>query len=148
MTTVTRPRARRPWHMWVIATAILALYLIGATDYILVLVGDTDYIAGHFGQPGVDYFDGYPVVLRAIWTVNIVAGLIAPLLLIARHRWAAPTSVVATTAQVILLVVTFATRGRWEALGVQTSLFDIGVGVVTAAFAGYCFSIQRRGVPR
>ncbi|MDO5736158.1 MAG: hypothetical protein Q4P15_06750 [Propionibacteriaceae bacterium] len=146
MTTVTQPRTRRPWHLWLVAIAMFALYLIGASDYILVLAGDTDYIAGNFGQPGVDYFEGYPVVLRAIWTVNIVVGLLAPLLLVARSRWSAQAAVVATIAQVILLVVTFATRGRWEALGVQASLTDIGVGVVTAALAGYCYWMHRRGV--
>ncbi|HZG89241.1 MAG TPA: hypothetical protein VEZ42_03420, partial [Pseudonocardia sp.] len=93
----------------------------------------------------VAYFADYPLALRVIWTITIVAGLVAPLSLLARSRWSTPIAVAAATSQAVLLVVTFAFRDRWAALGAATSWFDIGIGVVTALFAWYCWMLRRRG---
>lgn len=139
-----RTDARRPWHLWLVAIAVFALHLGGARDYLLILVGDTEYIQGQFGSAGATYFTDYPPVLRVVWTISILGGLTAPVLLVARSRWAFPTAMVAAAAQVVLLTVTFAFRDRWAMLGAATSWFDIGVGVVTLVFAGYCWAMGRR----
>lgn len=148
MTNTRHLRTRRPWHLWLLGSVFLGLYLIGATDYWLVLVNDTGYIGTNFGQPGIDYFDGYPLGLRLMWSVNIVAGLFAALLLLARNRAAAPLALTATVAQGGLLMVTFALCGRWEALGAWSSLTDIAVGAVTALFSLYCYWSRSRGLLR
>lgn len=124
----------------------MALYIGGARDYLLIAADDTEYIRSQFGSSGVTYFADYPFVPRALWTINILAGLIAPVLLIARRRWALPTAVASAVAQFLLLGVTFAFLDRWDMLGAATSWFDIGIGVVTALFAGYCWAMNRRGV--
>ncbi|MFN3340274.1 MAG: hypothetical protein ACK40Z_11305, partial [Dietzia sp.] len=125
---------------------VFALYIGGARDYLLILVGDAGYIRGQFGTDGVTYFADYPLVLRAIWTINILGGLIAPVLLVILNRWALAVAVVAATAQIVLLAVTLAFLDRWAMLGAATSWFDIGVGVATTLFAGYCWVIRRRGL--
>ncbi|GAB2471631.1 hypothetical protein GCM10027063_10240 [Promicromonospora xylanilytica] len=127
---------------------VFALYIGGLRDYLLILIHDTDYIGGQFGSGGIIYFTDYPPVLRVIWAINILGGLIAPVLLVARNRWAAPTALIAGAAQVVLLVVTFALLDRWAMLGAATSWFDIGVGVVTVLFAVYCRTMRRRGLLR
>ncbi len=129
---MTNSRVRRPWHLWLFAFVILFLYAIGSIDFVRVLLGDTDYIAGLFGQTGVEYFRGYPVVLRVIWSVNVVTGSLAPVFLLVLSRWVGPLASVAAIAQAILLVATFSSLGRWEALGASSSLTDIGVGVLIA----------------
>ncbi|MFD1719022.1 hypothetical protein [Georgenia deserti] len=131
-----------------VAIVVFALYIGGFRDYVLILIQDTDYIDAQFGSGGIVYFADYPPVLRVIWAINILGGLIAPVLLVARSRWAVPTALVAATAQVVLLVVTFAVLDRWAMLGAATSWFDIGVGVVTALFAVYCRKMRRRGLLR
>lgn len=142
-----RANAGRPWHVWVVAIAVFTLYIGGARDYLLILIGDTGYIQGQFGSDGVVYFADYPVLLRFVWAVNILAGLISPILLVARSRWALAGAVVAATAQIALLAVTFTILERWAILGAATSLFDIGVAVVTTLFAGYCWAVRHRGRP-
>lgn len=140
-----RVRTRRPWHLWVVVSAVFALYLGGARDYVLILIGDAEYMQAQFGTDGVAYFTDYPVVLRLVWTLNILGGLTAPLLLIARRLWALPVAVIAAAAQIVLLVMTFAFLGRWAALGPMIAWFDIGIGVVTTFFAMYCWAMRRRG---
>lgn len=138
--------ARRPWHLWLVAVAAFALYAGGARDFLLILLQDSDYVRGQFGAGGITYFTDYPAVLRVVWAVNILGGLIAPALLLARHRWALPTALVAGAAQAVLLAVTFAFLDRWVLLGAAIAWFDIGIGVLTVLFAVYCWAVQRRGL--
>lgn len=109
-----RNHVRRPWHLWVIAIGMFALYIGGTRDYLLILIDDTEDIQGQFGPEGAVYFTDYPIVLRVIWTVNILGGLIAPILLIARSRLAFSVAVVAAAAHLVLLAVTFVFLDRWQ----------------------------------
>lgn len=133
---------RRPWHLWVVAFLVLALYVGGARDYLLILTGDTGYIREQFGAGGLDYFADYPIPLRLIWTLNIIGGLFAPILLVVRSWWAHRTAAVSAGAQLVLLVVTFALLDRWSMLGAMTSWFDTGIGVLTVLFAVYCWVMR------
>jgi hypothetical protein len=141
-------RRARSWHLWAVALLTLALYLGGARDYLLILAGDTDYMTRQFGPDGVAYFTGYPLALRVIWTINVVGGLVAACLLLALSRWSVPAAVTSAAAQAVLLVVTFGFRDRWAALGAATSWFDLGIGVVAALIAWYCWRMRRRGLLR
>jgi len=142
----TTRRRQRPWHLWIVALAVLALYIGGARDYLLILVQDTGYIRDQFGPGGVVYFTDYPPVPRIFWTINIVGGLIAPVLLLLRHRWTTLAAIVAAAGQIALLTITFAFFDRWAKLGASASLFDIGVGIATVLFACYCWWVSRRGL--
>src|SRR5690606_24224359 len=106
--------------------------------------GDHDYMLGQFGADGVTYFADYPLALRIVWTINILGGLVAPVLLVMRNRWALAVSVTASLAQILLLAITFSALDRWAMLGSATSWFDIGVGVVTILFAAYCWVARQR----
>jgi hypothetical protein len=143
-----RDRTSRPWHLWLVAIAMLVLYVGGARDYLLILMGDLDYVYRQFGSGGMAYFIGYPSSLRLIWTVTIAAGLVAPVLLLLRRRRALHVAVLAAIAQFVLLLVTFALLDRWVLLGAAVSWFDIGVGLATAVFAGYCWAAGRRAQDR
>lgn len=127
-----------------VTSVIFALYIGGVRDYLLILIGDTDYIRGQFGPGGVVYFADYPIACRIIWTINILGGLIAPILLILRSRWALALASIAAAAQIVLLIVTFTFLDRWAMLGASTSWFDIGIGAATILFAVYCWAMQRR----
>ncbi|WP_250442551.1 hypothetical protein [Actinotalea sp. C106] len=141
--------ARRPWHLWLVGFLALALYVMGARDYLLSAALDADYFAAQgYDDGGVAYFTDYPVAPRILWTLNVVAGLLAPVLLMLRSRWATPTAAVAAGAQVVLLVVTFAFMDRWAALGAGIAGFDIGIAVLTVGLWAYCRWMAARGVLR
>ncbi|HEX7659863.1 MAG TPA: hypothetical protein VF444_10300 [Pseudonocardiaceae bacterium] len=145
MTTDIRPTrtTRRPWHLWVVAIVGFAVYVGGARDYLCIALGDTDYIEHQFGSGGVGYFTGYPIALRALWTLNIVTGLLAPILLVARSRWTPLVALAGAVAEVVLLVLTFTLRDRWTALGPTTAFFDIAIALLTAAIAWYAWAVPR-----
>lgn len=138
----------RPWHLWVVALFVFVLYVGGARDYLLILADNTGYIREQFGASGVVYFADYPAGFRIMWTINIICGLTAPIMLIVRSRWAFAAAITAALAQVLLLITTFTFLNRWAMLGAGTSWFDIGVGVVTGLFAWYCWALQKPRPPR
>lgn len=148
MTVHETQRRRRPWHLGVVVTVMLALYAVGARDFVLIHVWDEDYIRGLFGEAGLTYFTDYPAVLRVLWAANIVGGLVAPVALVARSRWTVPVAAVATASQLALVVVTFAGRDRWAMLGLTSSLTDLAVAVLTAAFLAYCWALRPRRTGR
>jgi O-antigen/teichoic acid export membrane protein len=138
----------RPRHLWIVAIVTFGLYLGGARDYLLILVHDTDYMLRQFGPGGIGYFTDYPLALRILWVINIIGGLATPVLLLALSRWASPAAVATLTTQGLLLIVTFAFRDRWNALGAATAWFDIGITLVTVLVVWYCWAMRRRGVLR
>lgn len=133
------PRAR-----WVVALLFFGLYVGGLRDHVLIRAGDRDYIAAQFGPGGLVYFDHCPWPLRVLWTINIGAGLLAPILVPVRARWAFVVASIAALAQGVLMTITFATRDRWQRLGAAASWFDLGVELVTVAFALWCWWLARR----
>lgn len=124
------------------------LYIGGVRDYLLILVNDTGYIQEQFGIGGLRYFSDYPLLLRTLWTINIVCGLLAPVLLLVASRRALPVAVTAAAAQCVLMVLTFGFYDRWALLGGDIGWFDIGVTLATVAFALIVWRIQPTPSPR
>ncbi|GIH74659.1 hypothetical protein [Planobispora longispora] len=142
-------RGRAPWHLWVVGLFMLALYIGGARDYLLTLTLDPGYLAAQgYGEPQIGYFTDYPFGLGVLWTLNVVGGLTSAAASILRSRWAVPLALMTALAQVMLLILTFAFRDRWDLLGAPMSLFDIGVGVLSLAFWWYCRVMLGRSVLR
>lgn len=126
-----------------VALFVFVLYVGGAGDYLLILADNTGYIREQFRASGVVYFADYPVSFRIMWTINILCGLTAPIMLRVRSRWAFAAAITAALTQVLLLIMTFTFLSRWAMLGTGTSWFDIGVGVVTGLFTWYCWALQK-----
>jgi hypothetical protein len=146
---VRAPRAAAPWHLWVAGVLVLALYAMGARDFVLTAAMDRGYfLAQGYGPAQIAYFTDYPLALRSIWALNLAAGLAAPALLLLRSRWAGPAALVSAAAQLCLLVLTFALRDRWAVLGPAMSLVDIAVVPITLGLWIYARVLRRRGVLR
>ncbi|ASR33762.1 hypothetical protein BAY61_00800 [Prauserella marina] len=140
-------RHKTPWHLWAAGIAMLALYLAGARDYLSLLEPNVDYIHSQgWGDDAIAYFTDYPLVIKIIWTINVVAGLIAPVLLFFRSRLAVAVALTAISAQVVLMLITFAFLDRWAALGAFTNLWDVGIALLTLAFWWYCRTMLKRSV--
>lgn len=139
-------RTATPWHLWPIAVIFLALYGIGAYDFVQTQLGSADYFAAQgYGPAQIAYFTDYPLVPLVFWTVNIVAGLAGGVLLLLRARWSAPVIATAAFAQLCLQVITFGFLDRWAILGPRLSIPDIAVLLIT--FAVWCYARRLRGAP-
>ena len=139
----------RPWHVWPVSMVAFFTYVMGAYDFVLTAALDPGYFSAQgYGPAAVAYFTDYPLVPRVLWTVNIAAGLLAPVLLLARSRRAAASAALAAAAQLLLLLATFSVMGRWSALGPFIAIFDVIIGLMTVGLWLYCRRMTARGVLR
>ncbi|MGP3962613.1 hypothetical protein ACTWPT_42140 [Nonomuraea sp. 3N208] len=132
-----------------VGLVLLALYLVGARDYILTRTLNQGYFAEQgYGPAQIAYFTDYPAIPAIFWTINIAAGLAAALLLLFHSRRATLVALIAAASQLCLLAITFGFMDRWAVLGPRFSLVDIGVWVLTVGLWLYCHAIHRQGVLR
>jgi hypothetical protein len=134
------------WHMWITSILLFALYLFGLYDYVMVHTLNEDYLLSlDRGTAVIDYFTGYPLFLSAVWAVNIAGGLLAPVLLLIRHRLAPEAAFISFIAMLLLLIITFTIFDRLETFGHLYSLFDTAILLVTAAFGVYSLKLRNIG---
>lgn len=142
-----RARTAAPWHLWAVGAIFLLLYAIGAYDYLQVQADSAAYYQDQsYGPAQIQYFADYPFVPMVFWTLNIVGGLAAVLLLALRSRWSVLAASVAALSQLCLQIITFGFMDRWSILGPRLSLTDIVVMLLTFGLWLYCHRLRRQNV--
>jgi len=140
-------RVKTPWHLWVMALFFIFIYANGIYDYFMMLGHNADYYSSKgFGEKTLKYFTNYPIVPLIFWTINIFGGMIASILLLFRTRLVVWIALISAISMLFLDVIGFAFRNRWEALGTFTSLFDIGLLILSWIFYFYCKYLAKKGV--
>ncbi|MFD0557055.1 hypothetical protein FB566_2310 [Stackebrandtia endophytica] len=140
-----RTITKLPWHAWVISIVVIALQIGGIWDYLQLLEPNVDYVESKgWGSAGVEYFTDYPLPLRILWTLTLLAGTVAPVLLLVRSRFAGVSALTAALAQALLMAITLGFMGRFGALGGFTAAWDAGIIAAYVAFWLYCRQIVRR----
>ncbi|RCX18605.1 hypothetical protein DFP94_106139 [Fontibacillus phaseoli] len=142
-------RIGTPWHLWLIGLFFIFVYANGIYDYFMMFgYNEAYYSTKNYGANVFEYFTDYPTVPLIFWTLNVFCGLIAPILLLIRSRWAVQTSLISAISIFALELTTFAFMDRWHVLGPWISFFDIGILVMTVGLFIYCSLMKRRGVLR
>lgn len=147
----TAPDTRRsaPWHLWFVGTLFVLLTIGGVYDYVMALGENADYFRSqNYDSDQIQYFTDYPVLPAVFWTIGVWGGLLAAILLLLRTRWALPVAVAGLLSQVVLDIITFGFRDRWQILGPRLALFDLGVLLLTAGFVIYCRALTSRTILR
>ncbi|MFI6866600.1 hypothetical protein [Nocardia sp. NPDC050406] len=145
------PDTRRstPRHVWVVGVVFILLTLGGVYDYVMALSENAEYFrAQNYDSEQVQYFTDYPLLPTVFWTIGVWGGLLAAVLLLLRNRWALPVAAAGLAGQVVLNILTFGFRDRWQMLGPRLALFDLGVLLLTAGFVFYCRRLKTRGILR
>jgi len=136
-----------PWHLWLIALLFIFIYANGVYDYFMMLGHDIDYYESKgFTEETHKYFKNYPIILLVFWTINILCGIISPILLLFRTKLVVWIAFLSAIAMFLLEVIGFLFFNRWEALGTFVSLFDIGLLILTWLFYFYCKYLREKGV--
>ncbi|WP_245649659.1 hypothetical protein [Nocardia shimofusensis] len=146
--TETAPdtRSTTPWHLWGVGIASVFFYGVGAYDHTMALSENSAYFrAQNYDSEQIQYFTDYPLLPAVFWTVGVWSALLAAILLLLRNRWAVSASIAGLLGLLILDVLTFGFRDRWQTLGPQLALFDLGVLALTTGFAVYCRAMKSRG---
>ena len=85
---------RAPMHVWIVGGLGALWNAFGCYDYVMTRMRDTDYLASM--MPTVDpqatlaWIDGFPIWAQFGWGLGVWMGLIGSVMILLRHRWAAP----------------------------------------------------------
>lgn len=140
-------KVKTPWHFWLIGVLSIFLYLNGAYDYVMMLGHNAVYYQSkHYGEAVIKYFTNYPAIFLIFYTANILFGIIAPFLLLFRTKKAVPTALVSAVAMLVLDILTYSFRNRWNVFGMWISIFDIGLLLFTWGFYFYCRYLAKQGI--
>lgn len=138
-------KKKYPWHLWLIVLFVAFMYGMGIYDMPMMLTHNESYYASHgYGQAVVNYFTNYPPYFLALWGINLITGILAPLALIFNARIAKYLALISSIADAALLLFTFAFRNRFATLGAGIAAFDIFILMMTFGFFLYCRFIEQR----
>ncbi|OEF96663.1 hypothetical protein [Desulfuribacillus alkaliarsenatis] len=144
---IEKHRFRGPWSLWFIGILFLFLYAYGVYDFVMMLGHNVEYYSSNnYGDEVFEYFTDYPVLTLMLWIINIVSGVIAPILLLFRSRWAVMMALISAISILILQFITFAFMNRWNVFGPWVSLFDIAIMLMTFGLFVYCKAMAKRDV--
>lgn len=136
-----------PWHLWLVAAFFIFIYANGIYDYYMVLGQNADYYAAKgYGQTVMKYFDTYPTPFLILYTLNIYAGITAPIILLIRKKAATVAAGISAVSDILLLIFTFLMRDRFNVLGPEIAAFDIGIAILTICLYFYCRRMQKNNV--
>lgn len=134
------------WHIWLVALFFLFIYANGIYDYFMMLGQNVDYYnAKGYGELVYEYFTDYPIGPLFLWTINVVTGLLAPILLLLRTKWAMRVGLISFISMLGLQGCTFFFMNRWEVFGPWISIFDLTLLVLTFLFFYYCRWLVKLG---
>ncbi len=138
---------KTPWHLWFVALFFLLLNIFGLYDYIMVLdLNEAYFKSQNFGSPIITYFTYYPLLPRIFWTIGVTSGVITPILILMRTRWAVWLAFVCVISLGCLHIITFGFMNRWNVFGPWLSLFDTSIFLLTVGLYLYCRRMSARGV--
>jgi len=138
-------RAKRPWHLWVMAVLFMFFFCVGVWDWVMIHTpGWQEYVSRQFQPSAVEYFSDYPLLPLVFWTANVVSGPVAVLLMVAASRWAFPAAVFNFVTNGVLALITFGFMDRFELLGAKTGSQDLTILGLQLVFMLYVFYVSRR----
>lgn len=94
MNSNLNPRAKVPWHLWLIGIATLLFNAMGVFSYMMTVLGKLAEIGMTPEQ--IAFMESYPPGAMAAWALGVWGALAGSLLLLLRRRLAVAAAVVAT----------------------------------------------------
>jgi|GEM_PF-1239515 len=136
---------RYSWHLFLVVALFLFLYGIAMNDYIMTISHNKDYFEYlHYDQAAIDYFTNYPLLPLVFWTVNVFGGVITLVLMLMRKEMALYFSVLAFVSMLLLDLITFGFRDRWNVIGASASVTDIVMLILTFGLCGYNYFLFKK----
>lgn len=128
------------WYGILFALLVLFLYIMGTYDIFMILSHNAAYYDSKgYGENAIIYFTNYPGYLLVFWILNLVCGLISPIIYLLKRRIAFIIAFISAVADLILIILGVVFRNRISSLGVNIFGFDLFILITTFLFAIFLF---------
>ena len=131
--TSTEHCVETPRHLLFMGVLLILVYSIGLFDYYVVHTNNMDYLNSlKVKVEVIAYFTDYLLVFSVFWTINILGGLTAAVMLLFCSKWAILAVLIATISKLCLDILTFVFWNRWGVFEPLTSPIDITILLMTS----------------
>ena len=146
---VPAPRAKAPWHLWVIGVVSALWNGFGAYDYVCTKLQGAAYLRSMgMSEPLIAHYASYPLWMNIVWPVGVWGSLIGSLLLLLRSKYAFHAFVLSAVGFGASLAYTYGMTQAGELLGQTVLIMNVVIGVVILALIFYSRAMAKRGVLR
>ncbi len=137
---------RTPWHLWVIGVVALLWNAMGALDYVMTQTRNEEYMS-NFTPEQLSFFYGFPAWVDAAWAIAVWGGVLGPLLLLIRRRYAVWVFLASLIAMVITAFQNYVLSNGMEIIGDAFTLgFTAAIFLAALALFLYARTMQQRNI--
>ena len=144
MNSNLNPRAKAPWHLWLIGIATLLFNAMGVFSYMMTVLGKLAEIGMTPEQ--IAFMESYPAWANALWALGVWGAFAGSLLLLLRLRWAVPAMLVALLGLIGTTVYNYGMAAVPDSM--QAPALDVAIWAVTLFLLVYCRKMRNAGVLR
>jgi hypothetical protein len=136
------PRAKAPWHLWLVGIATLLFNAMGVFSYTMTKLGKLADLGMTPEQ--IAFMDSYPAWASTLWALGVWGAFAGSVLLLLRMRWAVPAMLVALLG---LIGTTAYNYGMADVpASMQAPALDVAIWVVTLFLLYYSRRMVKAGV--
>lgn len=133
------------WHGIIFSLLILFLYVMGTYDIFMMLSHNAVYYTSKgYGESAVTYFTNYPLYLLIFWILNLVGGLLSPVMYLVKNKHSYKVAFVSAGTDFILMFLGVVFRNRISALGMNIFCFDLFILIITFLYGIYLYLAYKK----
>jgi len=148
-TLASAPRAKAPWHLWIVGIVSFLWNCMGAYDYSNTQFGGAEALrkAG-MGADEIAYVQSFPSWATAAWAVGVWFCVIGSILLLARSRYAVHSFVLSLIGIIVTMYFSLAMPHPASFDTTTNHVFDAALVAVTIFLTWYAWTMAKKGVLR
>lgn len=131
---------RLKWYGIMFALFILFLYIMGTYDLFMMLGHNENYyMSKGYGQIVHEYFTNYPIIGLVFWVVNLLGGLISPILYLLKNKISSKIALVSFASDLILILLGALFNNRFKVFSTFVICFDLFILLITLLFGLFVY---------
>jgi hypothetical protein len=142
----SEPKAKTPWHIWVVGIVAVLFNFIGVFDFSMTMMQGSTYMASAGMTPEqIAHYDNMPMWMTFVWAIGVFGAFGASILLLLKRKLSVPIFMISLTAFMLSLVYTYVLTGAGAIMGQQMAITSGVIAVLLAFFTLYARQMAKAG---
>jgi len=149
VSTMSDRTIKAPWHLWLVGVIAVLFNAIGVFDFVMNLVQGPSYMASAGMTPEqIAHYQEMPAWMMAVWAIGVWGAMLASVLILIRHKLAAPVFAVSLAAFLVSLIYTYVLTNGGAIMGQAMAITSAVITALLLFFMWYSWLMTKRGVLR